>query len=205
MGGLLVACARTTQGKTTVGDFVMVQLYIVQLFAPLANLGGSYRMMMQAATDVEKMAELLHTPVEIVDRHDALDLAQVVRDAPPEARDVRFDQVSFSYAVAARANPNPNSNPNPNQVSFSYAVAGGAAHGVGVRGLSLRIPPGGRLGLVGPSGSGKSTVTRLLTRLFEAERGSVRVCGCDVRHVTQRSLRTVAAAPQPQPSPRPHP
>ena len=48
MGGLLVACARTTQGKTTVGDFVMVQLYIVQLFAPLANLGGSYRMMMQA-------------------------------------------------------------------------------------------------------------------------------------------------------------
>ena len=48
VGGLLVACARTTQGKTTVGDFVMVQLYIVQLFAPLANLGGSYRMMMQA-------------------------------------------------------------------------------------------------------------------------------------------------------------
>ena len=85
----MVACARTTQGKTTVGDFVMVQLYIVQLFAPLANLGGSYRMMMQAATDVEKMAELLHTPVEIVDRHDAVDLAQV--DAP---------------------NPNPNPDPN---------------------------------------------------------------------------------------------
>ena len=34
-------------------------------------------------------------------------------------------------------------------------------------------------------------MTRLLTRLFEAERGSVRVCGCDVRRVTQRSLRTV--------------
>ena len=34
-------------------------------------------------------------------------------------------------------------------------------------------------------------MTRLLTRLFEAERGSVRVCGCDVRHVTQHSLRTV--------------
>ena len=159
------------------------------------------------------MAELLHTPVEIVDRHDALDLAQVVRDAPPEARDVRFDQVSFSYAAAGGAAPNPkpnpnsnsNSNPNPSQVSFSYAAAGGAAHGVGVRGLSLRIPPGGRLGLVGPSGSGKSTVTRLLTRLFEAERGSVRVCGCDVRHVTQRSLRTVTSAPQPQPSPRPQP
>ena len=47
-GGLLVACARVTGGQgTSVGDFVMVQLYIVQLFAPLANLGGSYRMFMQ--------------------------------------------------------------------------------------------------------------------------------------------------------------
>ena len=167
VGGLLVACARTSQGQTTVGDFVMVQLYIVQLFTPLANLGGSYRMMMQAATDVEKMAELLHTAVEIQDQHDAVDLTQVVRDSPPEARDVRFDDVSFSYAAASSA-----------------------AYGVGVRGLSLRIAPGGRLGLVGPSGSGKSTVTRLLTRLLEADRGAVRVCGCDVRHATQHSLRT---------------
>ena len=52
VGGLLVACARTAEGRTTVGDFVMVQLYIVQLFAPLANLGGSYRMMMQAPWSV---------------------------------------------------------------------------------------------------------------------------------------------------------
>ena len=40
-GGLLIACMRTTGGQTTVGDFVMVQLYIVQLFQPLANLGGT--------------------------------------------------------------------------------------------------------------------------------------------------------------------
>ena len=31
----------------SVGDFVMVQLYVVQLFLPLANLGGNYRMLMQ--------------------------------------------------------------------------------------------------------------------------------------------------------------
>jgi len=59
VGGLLVACARTSQGQTTVGDFVMVQLYIVQLFAPLANLGGSYRMMMQANPN---HAHAMHIP-----------------------------------------------------------------------------------------------------------------------------------------------
>ena len=55
----MVACARTSQGQTTVGDFVMVQLYIVQLFAPLANLGGSYRMMMQANPN---HAHAMHIP-----------------------------------------------------------------------------------------------------------------------------------------------
>jgi len=45
--------------------------------------------------------------------------------------------------------------------------------------------------LVGPSGSGKSTSTRLLCRLFEAQAGAVRICGRDVRDVTQQSLRSV--------------
>ena len=40
-GGLLVASMRTSAGETTVGDFVAVQLYILQLFQPLANLGGT--------------------------------------------------------------------------------------------------------------------------------------------------------------------
>jgi len=42
-GGLLVACASTASGEMSVGDFVMIQLFITQLFRPLSNLGGNYR------------------------------------------------------------------------------------------------------------------------------------------------------------------
>ena len=172
LGGLLVAARRTAEGSTTVGDFVMVQLYIVQLFAPLANLGGSYRMMMQALADLEKTAELLHTPVEIVDAPDAVDLVAIVRRSDRAQLDVRFDDVSFRYSNLA-------------------GTAATLGYSAGVERLSLRIPPGGSVALVGPSGSGKTTCTRLLCRLFDTVGGSIRVCGWDVRTVTQRSLRSV--------------
>ena len=85
-GGLLVASQNTASGQMSVGDFVMVQLYIMQLFRPLANLGGNYRMLMQALTDVEKMAELLHVPVEVRDKSDAADLVAAVNATVPSKR-----------------------------------------------------------------------------------------------------------------------
>lgn len=166
LGGLLVACAAKAEGKMSVGDFVMVQLYITQLFRPLSNLGGNYRQLTQSLTDVEKMAELLAVPAEVEDLPGAADLRAVVAACPPEQRDVAFESVCFRYA-------GPDS--------------------PGVASLSLRIRPGGSVALVGPSGSGKSTSTRLLCRLLEAQAGRIAVCGRDVRSVTQHSLRSVVS------------
>ncbi|MFC0341014.1 ABC transporter ATP-binding protein [Paracoccus niistensis] len=69
-------------------------------------------------------------------------------------------------------------------VSFSYGRGDG-----GIDGLSLRIAPGERIGIVGASGAGKSTLVSLLLRLHDVEQGAVRVDGKDVRGVTQESLR----------------
>jgi ATP-binding cassette, subfamily B, multidrug efflux pump len=55
--------------------------------------------------------------------------------------------------------------------------------------LGLAIRPGERVGLVGRSGAGKSTLVNLLLRFFEPERGSIRIDGQDIGHVTQESLR----------------
>jgi len=51
------------------------------------------------------------------------------------------------------------------------------------------VRPGERVGLVGRSGAGKSTLVNLLLRFHELERGSIRIDGQDVSHVTQESLR----------------
>ena len=63
--------------------------------------------------------------------------------------------------------------------------------------LTLRIPAGQRVGLVGRSGSGKTTLTKLLLRLDDVQDGRVLVDGQDISHCTQQSLRRqIAYVPQ---------
>ncbi len=69
-------------------------------------------------------------------------------------------------------------------VSFAYGRQTG-----GVTGLGLDVQPGEKLGIVGASGAGKSTLVALLLRLYDAEDGRVLLDGCDVRDLTQESLR----------------
>jgi ATP-binding cassette subfamily B multidrug efflux pump len=72
------------------------------------------------------------------------------------------------------------------EVTFNYGRRDGAPL---LDHFSLTIRPGERLGLVGRSGSGKSTLVNLLLRFYELERGSIRIDGQDIAHVTQESLR----------------
>lgn len=60
-----------------------------------------------------------------------------------------------------------------------------------VDGVSFSLAPGETLGLVGESGSGKSTVARLVVRLLEPSKGTVRIDGSDVSHLSRRALRAV--------------
>jgi ATP-binding cassette subfamily B protein len=59
--------------------------------------------------------------------------------------------------------------------------------------LTLHIPAGQKIGLVGRSGAGKSTLLALLQRLYEPERGHVLIDEQDIRHVTQESLHRAIA------------
>ena len=58
-----------------------------------------------------------------------------------------------------------------------------------LRGLTLTIKPGERIGIVGPSGSGKTTLVNLLMRFYDVKHGAILVDGVDIRDVTQQSLR----------------
>jgi ABC-type multidrug transport system fused ATPase/permease subunit len=59
-----------------------------------------------------------------------------------------------------------------------------------LRGVSLVAEPGQTVALVGPTGAGKTTLVNLIGRFYEAEEGTVRIDGRDVRHVTRASLRS---------------
>ncbi|MCS6987070.1 MAG: ABC transporter ATP-binding protein/permease [Sphingomonadaceae bacterium] len=66
-----------------------------------------------------------------------------------------------------------------------------------LRDVSFRVPPGGRVAIVGRSGSGKSTIVRLLFRLHDVDAGAIRIDGQDIRAVRQQSLRrAIGIVPQ---------
>jgi ATP-binding cassette, subfamily B, bacterial len=70
------------------------------------------------------------------------------------------------------------------RVSFAYGDGPTV-----LRDVSLRIPTGTRLALVGPTGAGKSTLAKLVARLYDPTSGSVRLGGVDLRDATLASLR----------------
>ncbi|MDX5357421.1 MAG: ATP-binding cassette domain-containing protein, partial [Rhodobacterales bacterium] len=66
-----------------------------------------------------------------------------------------------------------------------------------LKGVSVTVPAGHTLALVGPSGSGKSTIGRLLFRFYDVTGGALRIDGQDVREVTQDSLHAaIGVVPQ---------
>ena len=87
---MLLAGYQVVHKKMDVGDFVMVNAYMVQLFLPLNFLGFVYRQMKQAFVDMERMFSLLDRRTQIADAPDAAELK--IRRG-----DVRFDRVRFSY------------------------------------------------------------------------------------------------------------
>ena len=74
----------------TVGDFVMVNTYLIQLYLPLNILGFAYREIRQGLTDMEQMFSLLDVPAEVKDAPGAVPL-------PAGAGEVRFEAVRFHY------------------------------------------------------------------------------------------------------------
>jgi ATP-binding cassette subfamily B protein len=87
---MLMAGRNVAAGTMTVGDFVLVNAYLLQLYAPLGALGMVYSSIRQSLTDVEAMAQLLVQPPEVEDRPGAAALAV------PRGHIV-FDAVSFAY------------------------------------------------------------------------------------------------------------
>ncbi|HEX5515900.1 MAG TPA: ABC transporter ATP-binding protein/permease [Gammaproteobacteria bacterium] len=87
---MIMASYQVVAGKLTLGDLVMINAYMIQLFIPLNFLGFVYREIRQALVSIERMFRLLGEQPAVVDAADAKPLAI-------SGPTVRFEQVDFAY------------------------------------------------------------------------------------------------------------
>ncbi|MEN9492229.1 MAG: hypothetical protein RJA63_2678, partial [Pseudomonadota bacterium] len=84
------AAAGVVAGTMSIGDIVLVNAFLIQLYVPLNFLGVMYREIRQGLTDIERMFRLIRAEQEVIDTPDA-------QDVPPGPASVSFRQVSFAY------------------------------------------------------------------------------------------------------------
>ncbi|MEJ6540441.1 MAG: ABC transporter ATP-binding protein/permease [Halioglobus sp.] len=85
-----LATSRVAAGTMTLGDFVLINAFMIQLFLPLNFLGFVYREIKGSMANIEKMLQLLEITTSVDDRPEAKTLQ-------PAAWDIEFTDVSFSY------------------------------------------------------------------------------------------------------------
>ncbi len=164
----------------TVGVIVALSFYLNNLYGPLSGLTNARVEFATSLVSFERVFEVLDLEREIIEREGAEDLETI-------SGEVSFDNVWFTYGGQQGL-----------QAIKRYGWSGVTEGDDGaaptgrdiwaLRDVSFRVQPGELVALVGPSGAGKTTSTYLVPRIYDADRGAVRIDGHDVREVTLDSL-----------------
>ena len=160
-------------GAMEPGAVVSLALLLSRLYGPLTALSNVRVDVMSALVSFERVFEVLDLQPLIVEKPDATILE-------PGKQSVEFTGVRFAY-------------PGADEVSLAsledVAVPDHSPRHPVLHGVSFRAEAGQLVALVGPSGAGKTTISQLVPRVYDADEGSVRIGGVDVRDLTLQSLR----------------
>jgi subfamily B ATP-binding cassette protein MsbA len=162
---LSIAIADAVHGRMTMGDLLGFITALVSIAQPLRELVGVAGPLQQGIAAGQSLFEILDEPVE--PQGGTLQVLRV-------RGEVQFEQVSFEYRGAEAPAA---ARPPEKRVAAALSE------------VSLSVPAGQSLAIVGRSGSGKSTLVNLLPRFYDATAGSVRIDGSDVRDYELTSLR----------------
>ena len=185
------------EGRMTLGDLVMVNAFMIQLYIPLNFLGVIYREIKQSLTDLDKMFTLMEREREIADVPGAQDLQITQKTGsnmptagvfPASLAINSIVNLNHENAKFAKISPEISFQ----NVHFAYEASRPILHGI-----SFTVPAGKTVAVVGPSGAGKSTLARLLFRFYDIQSGTVSIAGQDIKTVTQTSVReAIGIVPQ---------
>ena len=148
--------------QLSIGNVVLINSLVIQLFIPLNTLGGIYQEIRHALADMQSLFQLFNIPTE--DSHTPYlecEKNSALVQAPPFS--INFKNLDFNYE-------------NKNNILDNF---------------SLNIPANSLTALVGISGCGKSTLGKLLVRFYEPQIGSILINDTDIQYISKEYLRSM--------------
>ncbi|MCF3573284.1 ABC transporter ATP-binding protein/permease [Planktothrix agardhii 1806] len=151
---LLLGGLQVTSGQLAVGTYSVLVFITQRLLWPLTRLGDTFDQYQRAMASINRVMNLLDTPIEIHPGDIALPVSLV-------RGEIELKNIYFSY-------------------QNRYPV---------IQDLSLKIPAGQTIAIVGSTGSGKSTLVKLLLRLYEINAGVITIDGIELNQLKLEDLR----------------
>ena len=159
------------KGTLSFGALVAFIQYIERFFSPIRDLSAKYSVMQGAMASLERIFALLDKQEEVEPAH-----LPVPTHLPIPAGDAK-PQVLPAATGALQS------------ICFKEIWFAYSGDDFVLKGFSLQMRRGEKVALVGETGGGKTTVTRLLSRLYEVNRGAITIDGTDIREMPLKSLR----------------
>ncbi len=158
------------ENRMSPGDITALLAYLEMLIWPMIGAGFTVNMIQRGATSLKRVNEILDEKPEAADRPGTIRAVPSCRAASDGTPALEFRSLTFAY---------------------------GEDGDPALRDLSLRIPGGTTLGILGRIGSGKSSLLKLLPRMLEPPEGTVFLAGRDVLDYDLETLRkTFGFVPQ---------
>jgi ABC-type multidrug transport system fused ATPase/permease subunit len=160
-----------------IGIVVAFVGYLSTFFDPIQQLSNLYTTYQQGMAALDKIFDLLDTEPDMVDKPGALDPGML-------RGEIEMDSVWFSYGLDRTAGLKRSSG----KIETSDDENDDAAWAL--EDVSVHVPAGETLALVGETGAGKSTFAKLVSRFYDPQRGRVLVDGHDLRDLSSTCLRS---------------
>jgi ATP-binding cassette, subfamily B, bacterial len=198
-GGFAVSAYLFQRQIVTIGTVFLVYRYTQMLERPIRAITRQLQELQRAGASVARVRELLSLTKSLPELP-----PEETGLLPPGLLGVRFEHVTFTYDDG---DPGPATTPfgdlpvtAPEAVEVAESASPAPAPGLPVlHDITFDLVPGRTLGLLGRTGSGKTTMTRLLLRLYDPDRGAIRLVppavesggttGVDLRHLPLQTLR----------------
>ncbi len=192
-GGSLVR-----QGVLEIGTLVAFMGYLAKMAWPVTSMGWMISIYQRAKAAMKRLNEIFSEPPKAGELEDG-GMRLEARGA------IEWDHVSFSYFerdkapgfVAAQPRAGMSEGNGDEAIANSGRDGADGRYPYALRDVSVKVPPGGKLAIVGRTGAGKSTMVKLLARLIEPTSGRILLDGADIRTLPLHSLRkTLGMVPQ---------